>query len=337
METLASEVLDSEDVKKNTALHKYISWLIDDQYTYGEFGRHEIVNPTETARTIETSQIKPNIFSSILACSTLIAVNGMTEEVKNTFETWLEEIRSESGYWTSASGSKLPYASQSGWAESTNLRHTAKCLDYYLLTNKFSYEDASIFYSILETQLESGGFPQFNSMQEDLWSTAYFVNLLIRATDSNHIDKVISRGQSPQEQQIKLENTLNRAIEWLLSKLNDKFLWHADNSDDITVTIAMMIEIGGYLAIHKPKCCNAIVDALINQTDKRPSLAYVGCLTFDALGNKTQSKIVELLQEILYEEYIVPRDLIEATSLCRLLFIGSDTKSANTLTLRVSS
>lgn len=48
-------------------------WLINDQHEYGEFGKHEIVNPTDLPRTFEMSQIKPNIFSSIIAYSTLCA------------------------------------------------------------------------------------------------------------------------------------------------------------------------------------------------------------------------------------------------------------------------
>ena len=35
-------------------------WLINDQHEYGEFGKHEIVNPTDLPRTFEMSQIKPN-------------------------------------------------------------------------------------------------------------------------------------------------------------------------------------------------------------------------------------------------------------------------------------
>ena len=87
-------------------------WLINDQHEYGEFGKHEIVNPTDLPRTFEMSLIKPNIFSSIVAYSSLCVTGTIPSSVQETFHEWLETIRSDSGYWTSASGKTMPFSSE---------------------------------------------------------------------------------------------------------------------------------------------------------------------------------------------------------------------------------
>lgn len=70
-------------------------WLINDQHEYGEFGKHEIINPTDLPRTFEMSLIKPNVFSSIVAYSSLCATGTISNDVQDSFHEWLEKIRSE--------------------------------------------------------------------------------------------------------------------------------------------------------------------------------------------------------------------------------------------------
>lgn len=298
-------------------------WLIDDQYEYGEFGKHEMLNPTDLPRTFEKSLIKPNVFSSIVAYSTLKVTGEVPISLQKSFHEWIENIRDATGYWTSASGSMVPFSSSAGWARSNNLRHTAKCLDYYILHGIFNYQDASIFNEIITCQLENGSFPQFKGMNSDLWSTAYFVNLLIRATLPQNLKMTLPRGENQDTWKIKLDNKLNCAIDWLLSKLETDFLWHIQDADTGVVTLAMMTEIGGCLAIRKPETCAEIIRKLIKTQSKSASLVYVACLAMDTLQPEEQASVWEMYKRLMDSEY-TPNDLIDVTSLCKLIYLKSD-------------
>lgn len=299
-------------------------WLISDQYEYGEFGKHEIVNPTDLPRTFEMSLIKPNIFSSIIAYSSLCATGTIPSDVQKGFHEWLERIRSDSGYWTSASGKMTPFPAFAGWAKNNNLRHTAKCLDYYLLSKSFNYQDAIIFNDIITCQLNDGSFPQFKGMDSDLWSTAYFINLLIRATMDQNLKATLPRGTDIRIWKNQLTNILNRAVDWLLHKLNSDSMWSIQGADHVSITLAMMIEVGGYLALHKPEACSAIIRALIEMQNTSPSFVYVACLAMDTLNPAEQASIVKLYEDTLKTPSVSPTDLLETTSLCKLHFINKD-------------
>lgn len=299
-------------------------WLISDQHEYGEFGKHEIVNPTDLPRSFEMSLIKPNIFSSIVAYSSLCATGTIPNNVRESFDTWLEKIRSNSGYWTSASGKTMPFSGSAGWARNNNLRHTAKCLDFYLLSGTFGYQDAIVFNDIISCQLEDGSFPQFKGMDSDLWSTAYFINLLIRATMDQNLKLTLPIGNTIINWKGKLTNILNRAIDWLLYKLGNDFMWHIQSADSVSITLAMMVEIGGYLAMHKPVICAEIIRTLIETKQTSPSFVYVACLALDTLNPKEQANIIELYENIIQIPNITPIDLLEATSLCKLHFMNKN-------------
>ncbi len=308
----------------SSKLSKCREWLTDDQYEYGEFGKHEIVNPTDLPRTFEQSLIKPNIFSSILAYSTLTVTGDMPITVQKLFHEWIEKIRANTGYWTSASGSITPFASSAGWARNNNLRHTAKCLDYYLLHGKFNYQDAAVFNEIIACQLEDGSFPQFKDMNSDLWSTAYFVNLLIRAALPQNLKSTLPREENVNTWKIRLDNRLNRAIDWLLLKLGIDSMWHIQDANTGTVTLAMMAEIGGYLALHKQDTCATIINSLVNTQPISATLVYVACLALDTLKPAEQIIVRNKYQEIIDGDYTDPVDLIDATSLCKLTFLKGD-------------
>ena len=299
-------------------------WLINDQHEYGEFGKHEIVNPTDLPRTFEMSQIKPNIFSSIIAYSTLCATGEIPSCVQKSFHNWLEKIRSESGYWTSASGKAMPFSGSAGWAKNNNLRHTAKCLDYYLLRGSFGYQDAIIFNDIITCQMDDGSFPQFKGMDSDLWSTAYFVNLLIKATMDQNLKATLPRSSNVDLWKNELSNALSRAVNWLLHKLGSDFMWHIQGADSVSITLAMMTEVGGYLALHNPEACSAVIRALIESRCKSPVFVYVACLALDTLNPAEQAAIIKLYEDTIRIPNINPIDLLEATSLCKLHFINKD-------------
>ena len=299
-------------------------WLINDQHEYGEFGKHEIVNPTDLPRTYEMSLIKPNIFSSIVAYSTLCVTGSIPHTVQAAFHEWLEKIRSESGYWTSASGRTIPISGSAGWSRNNNLRHTAKCLDYYLLSGTFGYQDAIIFNDIIACQLDDGSFPQFKGMDSDLWSTAYFINLLIRATMDQNLRATLPRGSTVSGWKNNLSNKLSRAVNWLLHKLKSDSMWHIPGADSVAITLAMMIEVGGYLALHNPEVCATVIRALIELQLTSPSFVYVACVALDTLNPAEQAIIIKLYEDTIETQNITPVDLLEATSLCKLHFINKD-------------
>lgn len=299
-------------------------WLINDQHEYGEFGKHEIVNPTDLPRTYETSLIKPNIFSSIIAYSSLCATGSIPHTVQATFHEWLEKIRYKSGYWTSASGRTMPIAGSAGWARNNNLRHTAKCLDYYLLSGIFSYQDAVLFDDIIACQLDDGSFPQFKGMGSDLWSTAYFINLLIRAAMDQNLRLTLPRDSNVNSWKNKLVNKLSRAVDWLLHNLESDSMWHISGADSVAITLAMMVEVGGYIALHNPETCAAIIRALIESAQTSPTFVYVACLALDTLNPVEQATVFKLYEETIQTQNITPIDLLEATSLCKLHFINND-------------
>lgn len=296
-------------------------WLIHDQYDHGEFGKHEIAIGEIPPRDINQSRKKPNIFSSVFAYYTLIATGEMPITVKEKFQQWLSCIRSDNGYWTSESGSVIPYANSIGQAKTKNLRHTAKALDYYLLCGEFSCEDAVLFNDIIAFQLDDGSYPQFSGMDSDLWCTAYFINLLIRATLPENLKRTRPRGKREEAWKLELDNTLNRAVDWMLSKLSPNSLWCIKGMD---VTLGVMAEIAGYLALHRPEACASIIRALLNQGKISASLVYVACLSINTLRPEEQAVVKIKYEEIISGEYRDPIDLIDAVSLCKLAFLNGD-------------
>lgn len=302
-------------------------WLSQDQYEYGEFGKHEIVNPTDLPRTFEVSLMKPNIFSSLYAYYALASTGAVTEKTETALNGWLSNIRSEDGYWTSASGVLLPFDKSIGWARNKNLRHTAKCLDYYLLCKRFSFEDAKVFNEIITTQMESGAYPQFLGNRPDIWSTAYFANLLIRATMDENLFFTCPRSKTQLSWKNELCNRLNRSIDWLISQISTiDNLWHIEGGNSISISLAMMMEIGGFLAINRSEQCKEIVNTLMRTGNKSYSLLYISCLTIDILDCEMQKKIIDELTIRMadFDKYTPIEDLINAVGLCRLSFFSKN-------------
>lgn len=310
-------------ILKNTLDHCR-QWLINDQHEYGEFGRHEIINPTDLPRTYELSLIKPNVFSSIVAYTTLLATGNVPSSTNDSFHKWIEGIRSDNGYWTSASGKTMPFSGRAGWSSNINLRHTAKGLDYNLLSGNFGYQDALIFNDIITSQLSDGSFPQFKGMDADLWSTAYYINLLIRATMEENLRSTLPRGYKILDWKNQLKNKLDRAINWLLEQLDKDYLWKICGTDSYVITLAMMVEVGGYLAIYKPEICASIIRNLLVSGQKSPTFVYVACLALDTLLAHEQGEIRKLYNELIQVDNITPLDLLEVVSLCKLRFLNSN-------------
>lgn len=299
-------------------------WLFEDQHEYGEFGKHEINIQTDLQRTLEMSFIKPNIFSSIIAYYALRATGDMPKSVDENFNGWLECIRADTGYWTAASGKTTPFPGSAEWSRSNNLRHTAKCLDFYLLSDFFTYEDANVFNEIIKCQLDDGSFPQFKGMSSDLWSTAYFVNLLIRATMEEKLKVTCPRGINISVWKNNLKNILSRAVDWLLLKLGSDSLWHIKGVDCVDTTIAMLVEIGGYLALHKREECATIIRALLKTKTQKSAFIYVACLSIDTLNIQEQETIIGLYKETISNNNLCITDLIDAISICKLHYLNNN-------------
>lgn len=136
-------------------------------------------------------------------------------------------------------------------------------------------------------------------MDSDLWSTAYFVNLLIRATFPQNLEMTLPRGETRETWKNKLNNKLNCAVDWLLSQLEADSLWHIRDANAGIITLAMMTEIGGYLAIYRSKTCATIVRALLKTQSKSASLVYAACLTMDALQPEGQAVVRKMYQELI--------------------------------------
>ena len=307
-------------------LHEYTKWLIDDQWDFGEFGKHEVTNPTEMPREIDQSLIKPNIFSSIVAFNTLVATGSVFPKTAESFYDWIKRIRYDNKYWTSASGASVPFSGLGGWARSNNLRHTAKCLDQYMLHNCFTFTDAAIFHEIISMQLDNGAFPQFAGSKEDIWSTAYFSNLLIRASMSCNLKLTLPGDKDVEQWRNLLDTSLNRAIDWLLYQLNScNSMWEIASVDSTIITTAMLTEIGGYLSLHRKSQCSAIISSLLQEGATDGSFLYAAFLSFDTLSAQEQSQIIELYKKKnIRATYCPPKDLVEAACLCKLSFFDTE-------------
>lgn len=189
---------------------------------------------------------------------------------------------------------------------------------------KFGYQDAIIFNNIIACQLDNGSFPQFKDMDSDLWSTAYFINLLIRATMDQNLSTTLPHGSTINSWKNQLANKLSRAVDWLLSKLENDSMWHISDTDSVSITLAMMVEVGGYLALHKPEACAEVIRALIELQQTSPSFVYVACLALDTLDPAEQKTIIKLYEDTIQTQSITPADLLEATSLCKLHFMDKN-------------
>lgn len=304
----------------NNVLNNCREWLIDDQWDHGEFGRHEVTNMTDLPRTFEASRVKPNIFTSITEFNTLIGTGGIPESNEVRFCNWLDAIRNENGYWTSASGVSFPISVKPALANSNNLRHTAKCLDQYFLHHCFRYSDAAIFNAIIGFQLENGAYPQFAGSNEDLWGTAYFVNLLIRASMETNLKLTVPQGKSEKDWKNELVLRLERAVNWLLSQLNDDHLWEIPKADPVSVSVAMMAEIGGYLAINKKTYCQDIISAMLDHGEPSAAVIYSAFLTLDCLSEDLQARVIEKCDTLVKQITSLPTEMLSVSALCKLAY-----------------
>ena len=284
---------------KNEQLSSAHDWLVRDQYSHGEWGRCEINDPTAGIRDLSVSKIKPNLFISTQAALALKSTSVENAEVVTRFFDWLSEIRdSETGFWTSASGTQVPMGGSRGWSEVKNIRHTAKALDMYLLQGSFTPGDAPVLHQVLDSQSDNGAFPQHPSGASDLWSTAYALNLLVRATHENHITKTVPRGRKSTDWAVELRNRSDKARSWLCAQVSNS-LWSMQSQDPIWISEAVLAEIGADLALRRPDVAAQVATKIWRRPNAhhRGQTMWAFLLVLDALPRDIRSEVEAALSD----------------------------------------
>ncbi len=277
----------------DTKLATAHEWLVCDQYSHGEWGRCESSDPTADVRNLEISKIKPNLFISSQAALALESTGFRDSSVVARFFAWLESLRDpESGFWTSASGAQIPMGGVRGWSEVKNIRHTAKVLDMYFLSGFFTSGDSAVLHQLLEYQANDGAFPQHPSGASDLWSTAYAMNLLIRAAHQDHLSKTVPRGRKPADWAVELRNRNDKARAWLCSQVTNG-LWSMNGKDDIWISEAVLAEVGADLALRRPDVAAQVAMSIWRKpsASRRGQTMWAMLLILDTLPPDVRSEV----------------------------------------------
>jgi hypothetical protein len=281
---------------RTSVLQQGIDWLAGDQFDYGEWGKSEVNDPGHAPRTIETSRLKPNVFTSCQAAYALLATHGSHVPEVSRFVDWLVRLRDDSGWWLSAMGSRVPIGANRGWAAVKNIRHTAKGLDVLLLRNDFRADDASVLRALIESQLESGAYAHVEGGDADIWTTAYVMNLILRSRSPGRLRLSTPRGMSDDEWAIELTTRLDRARAWLCGTRTATGRWELPNTDSMWVTQAVIAEIGGDLRLRRPDVCQGLATLLLNTpsaTAREPATLWGLLLMWGALRAADQRRVLE--------------------------------------------
>ncbi len=306
-------------------------WLVADQYPHGEWGRCETTDPTADTRTLLVSRIKPHLFISSQAALALKATGYPDESPNERFFHWLAQVRhQQSGFWTNASGTKVPMIGGGAWSEVKNVRHTAKALDLYLLAKKFTAGDASVLHDLLSYQLADGAFPQNPSEAGDLWSTAYTINLLIRAAHQDHLNQTIPRGSTPADWGVDLRNKLARARAWICNQIQDG-LWRVDDKPPVWISEAVLVEIGADLALHRSDVALQVARKVWRegQQDRRGQTLWAMLLVFQALDDALQTEVRSSLES--WREIKIVRNTFDMACSVRAFALKANPEQANIL------
>lgn len=288
-----------QDQLMDTRLTAAHDWLVRDQYQHGEWGRCESSDPTAEVRNFEASKIKPNLFISSQAALALESTGFNDPTVVARFFSWLENLRDpDSGFWTSASGAQIPLGGARGWSEVKNVRHTAKVLDMYLVRGCFTAGDASVMHRLLEYQADDGAFPQHPSGASDLWSTAYAINLLLRATHPDHITKTVPRGRKTEDWAVELRTRNDKARAWICSQVTNN-LWSMNGKDDIWISEAVLAEVGADLALRRPDVAAQVAISIWRapSANRRGQTLWAMLLVFDTLPPDMQAEVEAALSK----------------------------------------
>lgn len=224
-----------------------------DQFDYGEWGRIEL--RPGSIRTEEDSRAKPNVFSSTIAVQTLHVLGGDAPEEEKKMCEWMTKLRDKKGYFLGAGGKKEPYG-QPETDRVKNIRHTARGLDYLLRTGRFiDRKDAKVLRKILKAQnSKDGGFPQFFEEDSEIWSTSYFVNLMITLKGPRGVALLRKTPEESEAEIInEIEGKIRDAIQFLRKNKNKNKIWGRCKERYEATTTGVMIQIGPYLVEEWPE------------------------------------------------------------------------------------
>jgi hypothetical protein len=306
-------------------IEQIVNWLIADQFAHGEWGKCEIKDPTSQPRTLNDSQMKPNVFTSCQTAYALVACVGPEAPSIKSFTDWMDSLRDEEGFWRSAAGSPVPMGGGRGWSSAINVRHTAKGLDLLLLQDRFCTEDAEVLHYILDTQGEDGSFPQVIGGDSDIWATAYAMNLLIRALCDSRAKATAPRRKDPQHWSSELTSKLSRARNWICSKTQEHGLWDLPGFGPEWTSRAIIAEIGGDLAVNRPDIAAAIGGKLAQKalSDWNAVTLWGMLLMLNSLPADLQSRVVAEIERLKTREQF-DNDTFAASCMLRLLRVADN-------------
>ena len=306
-------------------IEQIVNWLVADQFAHGEWGRCEVKDPTSQPRTLNDSQLKPNVFTSCQAAYALVACVGPEIPAIKTFTGWMDSLRDEEGYWRSAAGSPVPMGGGRGWSSAINVRHTAKGLDLLLLQDRLCAQDVEVLHYILSTQEENGSFPQVVGGDSDLWATAYAMNLIIRVLGDSHAKATAPRKKDQKQWSSELTTKLSRARDWLCSQTKEHGLWELSGFGPEWTSRAIVAEVGGDLAVNRPDIAASIGNRLahVALVGGNPVTLWGLLLVLKSLPFELQSRVVAEIEDLKTREKF-DNDTFSASGLLRLLRVANN-------------
>lgn len=299
-----------------------IKWLQEDQFPYGEWGKHELVQ--NEVRTFEESKIKPNVFSSIYALNVLKVIGYDAKQEENLFREWLNSLRDEKGFFLGKAAKQAPYGHRYSYDTFINLRHTMKGLDYLLHEKLYSFEDIETFHELLEYQNEDGSFPQIIKGNSDIWATSYFVNLMNTVLSKECLKQFIPRNKTLESIQTEFMRRRDRALTWLIDWINSDASSENKEEKDHTI-LALMVQIGTAVLGTRKKDAEQILHRIFNmKVNEKYTKLFVLSMGFPVLNAIEQRYLISEIELLPSFQEIYQIDLVEVGSFGYLNYFGMD-------------
>lgn len=302
--------------------NEVIEWLREDQFSYGEWGKHELVQ--NEVRTFEDSKIKPNVFSSVYALNVLKVIGYDAKQEENAFREWLQSLRDEKGFFLGRAAKQTPYGHRYSYDSFINLRHTMKGLDYLLHEKLYSFEDIEIFHELLTYQNKDGSFPQIIKGNPDIWATAYFVNLMNTVLSKECLKQFVPRNKTLDSIQTEFMRRRDRALTWLIDWINSNTSID-DNREKNHTILALMVQIGPAVLGIREKDAEEILHRVFNmEIEEKYTKLFVLSMGFPVLNALEQKYLISEIQMLPSFQEVSQIDLVEVGSFGYLNYFGMD-------------
>ena len=313
-----------------TSLDELQDHVLADQYDWGEFGRSEVSDRSETE-----AYAKPNLFVSCHAAYALVATGARHTARITRFLDWIRAIRSPDGWWTSAAGAVAPRGTVEP-ATVRNIRHTAKGLDLMALRGELVATDAAIVRDVLATQT-AGGWPALPGGTPEVWGTAYVLNLIAQLL-RGRFAWLSPTAEGVERWNAQLRNQLAEGVNWLAQSLGPDSLWRVspyrghqsrEHGLPLFTTEAVLTEVGALLAQMRPDVCEPIARALLTALDsgargvRGPTTLWGLGLIWPALDTDTGRRTRGWVSPVL-DVRLERMDVVDLACLCRLKWIDRD-------------